>query len=314
MSNISKVRNCQDAKCAFPFLQLNRKYVSSSPFPPLLFYCLQLSVTSYSLPGLGGVTPSYNARQCNEYMKLALMGHTIIYSSGDTGVATFNLTESPTSPPSSCLNPANLTEPTDGTFGRFSPGFPMTCPWITAIGATQVIPNTPVSGPGTPAQPEMACESVIFSGGGFSDQFALPSYQENAMREFFRNHPPPYGPETFNNSQRVRAYPDFASNGANFIISVQEEFELVFGTSASAPTSASLINLINERRLRAGKRVVGFINPTVYAHPEMFNDVTAGGNQGCGTPGFTAVEGWDPVTGMGTPRWEKMLEVFMSLP
>jgi hypothetical protein len=35
----------------------------------------------------------------------------------------------------------------------------------------------------------------------------------------------------------------------------------------------------------------------LYAHPEILNDITAGGNQGCGTPGFTAVEGWDPVTG-----------------
>ncbi|KDQ18021.1 hypothetical protein BOTBODRAFT_104857, partial [Botryobasidium botryosum FD-172 SS1] len=29
------------------------------------------------------------------------------------------------------------------------------------------------------------------------------------------------------------------------------------------------------------------------------NDITMGGNQGCGTPGFTAVPGWDPVTGLG---------------
>ena len=32
------------------------------------------------------------------------------------------------------------------------------------------------------------------------------------------------------------------------------------------------------------------------------------------TLGFSAVEGWDPVTGLGTPNYPKMLEYFMSLP
>ena len=46
----------------------------------------------------------------------------------------------------------------------------------------------------------------------------------------------------------------------------------------------------------------------------MMKDVTSGFNQGCGTTGFEAVEGWDPLTGLGTPVFPKMLEVFMSLP
>jgi tripeptidyl-peptidase-1 len=36
-----------------------------------------------------------------------------------------------------------------------------------------------------------------------------------------------------------------------------------------------------------------------YANPEAFNDVTEGSNPGCGSPGFTAAKGWDPVTGLG---------------
>ena len=31
----------------------------------------------------------------------------------------------------------------------------------------------------------------------------------------------------------------------------------------------------------------------------MLNDITNGTNPGCGTEGFEAVEGWDPVTGLG---------------
>lgn len=33
------------------------------------------------------MTPFYAQRQCNEYAKLGLMGVTVLYSSGDDGVA-----------------------------------------------------------------------------------------------------------------------------------------------------------------------------------------------------------------------------------
>lgn len=64
------------------------------------------------------------------------------------------------------------------------------------------------------------------------------------------------------------------------------------GTSASAPIFASVINRINEERIAVGKGPVGFINPTLYAHPEALNDITNGTNLGCGDGGFPAVKGW----------------------
>ena len=69
------------------------------------------------------------------------------------------------------------------------------------------------------------------------------------------------------------------------------------GTSASAPLFAGIVTLLNEERLSAGKKTIGFLNPTIYKHPEMFNDITVGANPGCGTKGFPASKGWDPVTG-----------------
>jgi len=36
------------------------------------------------------------------------------------------------------------------------------------------------------------------------------------------------------------------------------------------------------------------------------NDIVGGNNPGCGSKGFTAVAGWDPVTGLGTPNFEKL--------
>ena len=91
-------------------------------------------------------------------------------------------------------------------------------------------------------------------------------------------------------------------------------FGLVYGTSASSPVTGSILTLINEARYNAGKTSIGFINPVLYANPQVLNDITEGGNQGCGTAGFEATTGWDPVTGLGTPNYPKMKALFLSLP
>ena len=179
---------------------------------------------------------------------------------------------------------------------------------MTAVGATQIVPGASVTAP------EEACETVIYSGGGFSNRFAKPSYQSSAVASYFANHKPTYTATQYNNSQTVRGYPDVAANGANYVVAVDGSLSLIYGTSASSPTFGSVITLINEQRANSGKGSVGFLNPTLYANPTILNDITSGGNQGCGTPGFTAVTGWDPVTGLGTPNYTKMLPVFMGLP
>jgi tripeptidyl-peptidase-1 len=74
------------------------------------------------------------------------------------------------------------------------------------------------------------------------------------------------------------------------------------------------VTLINEQRLKAGKGPVGFINPVMYQNPQVFNDITKGNNEGCDTKGFSAVPGWDPVTGLGTPRYPEMLKLFTGFP
>jgi tripeptidyl-peptidase I len=43
------------------------------------------------------------------------------------------------------------------------------------------------------------------------------------------------------------------------------------------------------------------------------NDIVTGSNPGAGTEGLQCVEGWDPVTGLGTPDYGKLLKVFMAL-
>lgn len=108
--------------------------------------------------------------------------------------------------------------------------------------------------------------------------------------------------------------PDVSANGVNYIYFNNGSSSNVDGTSASAPTFGSVITLINEQRINAGKSPVGFINPVLYAHPDVMKDIVNGSNPGCGTRGFEAVPGWDPVTGLGTPNYPKMLELFMGLP
>lgn len=238
-------------------------------------------------------------------MKLGLQGVTVLYSSGDYGVAGNG---------GQCIDPTT-GDYNNGTSGVFNPSFPGSCPYVTSVGATQVKPGVDVvAALASGTQPEEACETVIYSGGGFSNVFPLPDYQADAVKTWFADHPPPYGADRFNNSQQTRGFPDVSANGANYVVAVDGEFALVYGTSASSPTFGSVVALLNEERLKAGKGSVGFLNPTLYANPGVLNDITEGGNQGCGTPGFSSAEGWDPVTGLGTPNYPKLLELYLGLP
>ena len=120
--------------------------------------------------------------------------------------------------------------------------------------------------------------------------------------------------QRYNNTKRVRGIPDISANGLDTLIAVGGKWILIGGTSASAPIVGSIITLINEQRIKAGKGPIGFINPVLYGNPWALNDIVEGGNPGCGTNGFDAVEGWDPVTGLGTLDFEKLLGVWMALP
>ncbi|KAH9480393.1 Aorsin [Psilocybe cubensis] len=238
------------------------------------------------------VTSAFANRQCSEYAKLGLMGTTVFHSSGDNGVAGNG---------GVCLNAQHQPVKNNGTV--FNPGFPASCPFVTAVGATQVNPGSTVN------DPEGACEQVIFSGGGFSNIFPLPSFQADAVKSFLKNHPPPFTNGEFNNTGNARAFPDISANGANYVIGIDGNFSLVFGTSASSPVVGSIFTLVNDARLAIGKRPI--YNPLF---KPAFNDITSGGNRGCGTPGFTATTGWDPVTGVGTPNLSKLLVLALVLP
>lgn len=187
---------------------------------------------------------------------------------------------------------------------------------MTTLGATFLEPGA------SAAIDQEVAVTRFGSGGGFSNIFPMPSYQKSAVTGYLDKYPPPYNSYQTKNSKQIgpgqfnsigRAYPDFSALGDNLLVYYQGYPAMFGGTSVSSPLFASLLTRINDERLAAGKATVGFVNPVLYAHPEVLHDITTGTNPGCGTDGFSAQPGWDPVTGYGTPNYKKMLKLFMSL-
>lgn len=266
------------------------------------------SVISVSYGQIEGALPRfYQERQCNEWMKLGLQGVSVVFASGDSGVANrYNAGYN-----NSCINAKYGYVDSNGT--AFSPSFPVNCPYITAVGATQLKTKDVHGGEVAVAEPDNKNHLLDFySGGGFSNIFSRPAYQNASVANYLKNYGPNYDASVFNRSGR--GFPDVSAMGLNVTTVYLNKTYGIGGTSASAPIFASILTLLNEERLAVGKGPIGFANPVFYKHPEMFNDVTEGSNPGCGTQGFNASKGWDPVTGMGTPNYEKMKAVFCGLP
>ncbi|XXG96353.1 hypothetical protein Hte_002635 [Hypoxylon texense] len=266
-------------------------------------------VISISYSGAEADLPEgYQQRQCAEIMKLGLQGTTVVISSGDDGVGGFSSPAAPTG----CLGPEQDV---------FNPQFLATCPYILAVGSTVLQAN------GTAGETPEEATDRFRSGGGFSNIYEAPDWQRDAVARFLGAAQLPFdgyegGGGNYSNAHRGigrfnklgRGYPDVAANGDHFVISSGGELLRIGGTSASAPLWGSVVTLINEERLAVGKGPVGFIHQVLYSHPEVFKDITKGDNRACKTDGFPAIEGWDPVTGMGAPDYPKLLELFMSLP
>ncbi|KAK9776698.1 putative Peptidase S53 domain-containing protein [Seiridium cardinale] len=254
---------------------------------------------------------NYTKRQCDEFLKLGLQGVSIFVSSGDYGVASFPGDGSE----NGCLGP-------DSTI--FNSQYPNGCPYLTSVGGTMIYPDQTVLDPESVMQVALSSAPNFSSAGGFSIYFEPADYQKSAVQLYFDQHDPgyPYFEEFDPDFDAVeglynrlgRGSPDVSANGANLKVYTNGNDYHFFGTSLSSPVFASVIALINEERANAGKGTVGFVNPVLYENPDVLNDITNGTNLGCGSNGFQAVSGWDPVTGLGTPNYPKMRDLWLSLP
>ncbi|KAI1258857.1 peptidase S8/S53 domain-containing protein [Xylariaceae sp. FL1019] len=243
----------------------------------------------------------YAVLTCNLIGMLGLRGITVIESSGDLGVG------------AGCLAPDYETV-------EFNAIFPATCPYITAVGGTVDV------------TPEIAW---VGSSGGFSNYFTQPDWQSAAISAYLTTVSNEtyayYGQYT---NWTGRGFPDVAGH------SVSPDYQVIYdgepspsgGTSAAAPVWAGIVGLLNDARLQAGKSSLGFLNPLIYQYgPDVLIDITGGYAKGCDgqntqsggsepagsgiVPGarWNATEGWDPTTGYGTPDFQKLKDLVLSL-
>ena len=178
---------------------------------------------------------------------------------------------------------------TDGvTDGLNHVDFPASSPNVLACGGTQLVAS------GNTITSEVvwneSANNEGATGGGISDVFPLPIYQNSANV-----------PISANPNQNIgRGVPDVAGDAdptTGYVTLVDGQPDVIVGTSAVAPLWAGLIALINQT---IGKSA-GFINPLLYQaasgpNTADFNDITSGNNGA-----YSAGPGWDACTGLGSP-------------
>jgi kumamolisin len=136
-------------------------------------------------------------------------------------------------------------------------------------------------------------------GGGVSDQFDLPAWQNGLGVP---------QPTTATGGRGVPDVSGDADPNTGYNVLVDGQSMVIGGTSAVAPLWAGLTALINQQR----GEPVGYLNPLIYAaavRAAAFHDITQGDNGS-----FKAVKGWDPCTGLGTPDGVKLQNALAGAP
>ena len=240
----------------------------------------------------------YSERVNIELMKLGIRGTSLLMAAGDYGIGT-------------------LFSQSSG----YQPEFPVGSPWVTAVGGTMLGDKK------TSLLLEEAWnDNAIGGGGGFSNRFARPSYQDHAVAMWYNISAAegklPANASLWNSTGR--AYPDVAALATPYQTICSGFVQIGTGTSASTPTMAGVISLLNEHRLSAGKTALGFLNPLIHkvlGPAGAFRDVDVGSipgfydhSTGKRSFGFNAVRGFDPATGWGTPNFPALLTEVLKLP
>jgi len=224
----------------------------------------------------------------NDLAKVATRNITIIFSSGDSGSG----------------------QAGSGSSAILWPEWPASSPWVTSVGGTYFVNGDPSTGRETAV-------TEFGSGGGFSFMFPMASWQTSACQAYLNN--VPHIPPTSSYPANGRGTPDVSALGWNFQIVENGQTISVGGTSASAPSFAGMISLINDQRQKSSKGNLGFLNQWIYQNPTMFRDVLVGNNaiSRGGSPlqyGWYCTPGWDAATGFGTPDFPLLLQNALSLP
>jgi subtilase family serine protease len=248
------------------------------------------------------------------FMAAQQNGVTVLGSSGDSGTA--NVKKEPVGG----KNPQT-------TIPYPTVEWPASDPLVTGVGGTYLCtdPNATSGRKVDSTDPPANCQinppqteiGWIGSGGGFSQIFSKPAYQNTL----------PAGSTTIGS---MRGVPDVAlqassRTGALIYISLPPAgasglncgtatapnpcstgWYDIGGTSLSCPQWAGMVAIADQ----INNGGLGLINPGLYKigadstrYANDFYDVTTGKNQtDPSIPGYPATTGWDPITGLGTPN------------
>jgi len=236
--------------------------------------------SEYTLTGAAG---RQEIAQWDSFYKTATTqdGITFFASTGDSGATDYTDATSKT-----LVNKPTIAFPADE-------------PWVTACGGTTLL----TSG--------VQYRQVAWSGsnGGFSAFYSEPAYQQTLpasyQSQFANRRGVPDVSADSNPYTGLLLYSPYSENPAG-------------GTSAAAPFWAGLAAIANQM---AG-HPLGFLNPALYkleassGAASDFYDITQGNNsvndRGADVQGFSAVPGWDAVTGLGAPNAAKLLPDLIS--
>ncbi|POB10322.1 S8 family serine peptidase [Sulfobacillus sp. hq2] len=194
----------------------------------------------------------------------------------------------------------------EGAYGLRGPGRPIchvdapaNCPHVVAVGGTHLVVN---------AAGQIAQETGWTdtnnngaSGGGISQIFPVPSYQEGIRLPV----KPGY--------KRGRGVPDVALNAdpdTGYAVLFQGAWTIVGGTSVASPIWAALFARIAQEGLVANRTVLGYVNPRLYllGPTPAFRPITQGNNSYAGVVGYECTPGWNAVTGWGSPVGEQLAQ------
>ena len=174
--------------------------------------------------------------------------------------------------------------------------FPASSPWVLACGGTRVVAANGVINRETVWNdgPSSA------TGGGISNLFALPTYQNAANV-----------PVSVNPGHRIgRGVPDVSGiadpDTGVLVIGPDGSVGGIGGTSATAPMWAGLIARLNQLL----GTPLGFLNPILYKNlaSGVLRDVSEGDNGA-----YRAGAGWDACTGLGSPNGTRILAALKGL-
>jgi len=214
---------------------------------------------------------------CNEsFLTAAQLGITVCVSTGDDG---------------------SEAQERDG---RGHVNYPAASPYVLAVGGTTLHARQGSAGAVQVTEVVWNDGPGSGTGGGVSDLTPVPDWQKGKV-------PPSINPGHF----AGRAIPDVAANAdpdTGYYMMSGGRYQIVGGTSASAPLWAALIARLN---VALGNRV-GNINALLYSSigpGGALRDVTQGNNDTDGLleGQFAAGPGWDACTGWGVPDGEKLL-------